>query len=103
LLPLVIKKKCGTDPVAFTVMLPLLLRLNRVVLPEVIVNTVGPTLTLADMLPVPILNRLRSITLLAEIFVIPPPLPKKDPLKEPVKEPDNGKWSCLLYNCAIKV
>jgi hypothetical protein len=79
-----------------------------VILAEAIVNTVGPTLTLADTLPVAILNRLRSLMLLADMFVSPPPSPKKDPLKEPeatptndplkepVKEPDKGKVSCLL-------
>ena len=91
-----------------TVRLPLLLRLNRVLLADAIVNTVGPTLTLADMLPVAILNRFRSLMLLADILVIPAPLPKKDPvkdpvacpvkdpLKDPVKEPDKGKVNCLL-------
>lgn len=81
---------------AFTVRLPLLLKLNMVLLAEVIVNIIEPTLTLADTLPVAILNRLRSLMLLAEIFVNPAPLPKKDPVKDPVKEPDKGKCSCLL-------
>ena len=94
-------------------MLPLLLKLNIALLAETIENIIGPVLTLADTLPVAILNRLRSLMLLAEIFVNPAPFPKKDPLKEPdptpikeplrdpVKEPDKGNFSCLLKNCAI--
>jgi hypothetical protein len=84
-----------------------------VLLAEVITNTVEPTLTLADTLPVAILERFKPTILLAEILVSPLPFPKKDPLKEPnptpikeplrdpVKEPDKGNFSCLLKNCAI--
>ncbi len=89
-------------------MLPLLLKLNIALLAETIENIIGPVLTLADTLPVAILERFKPTILLAEMLVNPLPSPKKDPLKEPdptpikeplrdpVKEPDKGNFSCLL-------
>jgi hypothetical protein len=54
------------------------------VLPDLIKNKLdGVTLTLAVMLPVAILNKLKPTTLDADMLVIPAPFPKNEPLKEP--------------------